>query len=189
MQALTPIEDCRGPRSAVIRGMCTAYGHRLGARLQLEGVPSPYSVTVIAARHCSKPGCGRPAVATLTYDYADSTAVLGPLATTAEPHAYDLCDVHAEHLTAPIGWQVVRLQTSFDPAPPSPDDLLALVDAVREAAHADPVQPSHTPSRRGADRGPFATAVAEVSEDSPLDPESSYARRRAHFRVVADPED
>ena len=127
-------------------------------------------------------------MATLTYDYGDSTAVLGPLATAAEPHAYDLCDVHAEHLTAPIGWQVVRLQTSFDPAPPSPDDLLALVDAVREAAHTDPARPSSGPSRRGPDRGPFATAVAEVSEESPLDPDSPYARRRAQFRVVSDPE-
>ncbi|WP_075892565.1 DUF3499 domain-containing protein [Actinomyces provencensis] len=144
---------------------------------------------MIAARHCSKPGCGRPAVATLTYDYADSTAVLGPLATAAEPHAYDLCDIHAEHLTAPVGWQVVRLQTSFDPAPPSPDDLLALVDAVREAARNEPPRSTHSAPRRTPDRGPFATAVAEASEESPLDPESPYARRRAQFRVIADPED
>ncbi|MDU7103502.1 MAG: DUF3499 family protein, partial [Corynebacterium sp.] len=25
------------------------------------------------SRHCSRPGCGRPAVATLTYAYADQT--------------------------------------------------------------------------------------------------------------------
>lgn len=148
---------------------------------------------MIAARHCSKPACGRPAVATLTYDYQNSTAVLGPLATTAEPHAYDLCQTHAEHLTAPRGWQVVRLQTSFDPAPPSPDDLMALVDAVREAAHHDSRRPedavpapSSSRGRPGPERGPFATAVADVVEDSPLDPESPYSRRRAHFRVISD---
>ena len=59
-------------------------------------------------RQCSRSACVRPAVATLTYDYGDSTAVLGPLSTQAEPHAYDLCEVHAERLTVPRGWQVVR---------------------------------------------------------------------------------
>jgi hypothetical protein len=42
-------------------------------------------------RRCSRTACGRQAVATLTYVYADSTAVVGPLATYAEPHSYDLC--------------------------------------------------------------------------------------------------
>lgn len=59
-------------------------------------------------RPCSKIACSQPAVATLTYDYADSMAVLGPLSATAEPHCYDLCARHAERLSAPVGWQVVR---------------------------------------------------------------------------------
>jgi hypothetical protein len=46
---------------------------------------------------------------TLTYVYADQTAVLGPLATYAEPHAYDLCEAHSERLSAPRGWEVLRL--------------------------------------------------------------------------------
>ena len=50
--------------------------------------------------------------------YADSTAVVGPLAAFAEPHSYDLCEQHARGLTAP----------------PSTDDLVALAEAVREAA-------------------------------------------------------
>ena len=66
--------------------------------------------------------------------YADSTAVLGPLATYAEPHCYDLCAAHAERLTAPRGWEVMRLATPDDYPGPSDDDLLALADAVREAA-------------------------------------------------------
>ena len=63
---------------------------------------------------------------TLTYVYADQTAVLGPLSTFAEPHAYDLCDLHGERLSAPRGWEVVRL--AFDPAGsgPTEDDLLVL---------------------------------------------------------------
>jgi hypothetical protein len=73
-------------------------------------------------------------VATLTYVYADSTAVLGPLATYAEPHCYDLCADHAERLTAPRGWEVVRLPLGGSVPEPSVDDLEALADAVREAA-------------------------------------------------------
>lgn len=71
--------------------------------------------------------------------YADQTAVLGPLATYAEPHAYDLCETHSERLSAPRGWEVMRLAP--DPAAhgPSNDDLLALADAVREAARPVPV--------------------------------------------------
>ena len=70
------------------------------------------------ARRCSRTACGRSAVATLTYVYADQTAVLGPLATYAEPHAYDLCEVHSERLSAPRGWEVLRL--ARDTAEPGP---------------------------------------------------------------------
>lgn len=81
----------------------------------------------------------RPAIATLTYVYADQTAVLGPLATYAEPHCYDLCEWHSDGLTAPRGWEVLRLAP--DPAAaggPSSDDLEALANAVREAARPRP---------------------------------------------------
>jgi Protein of unknown function (DUF3499) len=78
-------------------------------------------------------------VSTLTYVYSDQTAVLGPLATYAEPHAYDLCDAHSERLSAPRGWEVLRLAPDPDALGPSTDDLLALADAVREAARPAPV--------------------------------------------------
>ncbi|RYP88397.1 DUF3499 domain-containing protein [Nocardioides guangzhouensis] len=90
------------------------------------------------ARRCSRTACGRAAVATLTYVYADQTAVLGPLATYAEPHAYDLCDSHSERLSAPRGWEVMRLAPDPSTLEPSSDDLLALADAVREAARPVP---------------------------------------------------
>ncbi len=77
---------------------------------------------------------------TLTYVYADQTAVLGPLATYAEPHAYDLCAVHSERLSAPRGWEVLRLVSDVVDRGPSEDDLLALADAVREAGRSAPVQ-------------------------------------------------
>ncbi len=82
--------------------------------------------------------CRQPAVATLTYVYSDRAAVLGPLATYAEPHTYDLCSQHATRLTAPRGWDVVRLATDYPEPQPSTDDLLALADAVREAGRPRP---------------------------------------------------
>lgn len=88
-------------------------------------------------------------MATLTYVYADSTAVLGPLATYAEPHCYDLCDTHAERLTVPRGWNVLRLQMPGRPRVAA-DDLYALADAVREAAPAPEAEP--VPSRSNAER-------------------------------------
>lgn len=89
-------------------------------------------------RRCTRTGCARSAVATLTYAYSDLTAVVGPLATYAEPHSYDLCEEHALRLTVPRGWEVVRHVGEF-PAPiPHADDLEALADAVREAARVEP---------------------------------------------------
>ncbi|HEY6593433.1 MAG TPA: DUF3499 domain-containing protein [Asanoa sp.] len=85
-------------------------------------------------RRCSRNGCHRPPVATLTYVYHESTAVVGPLAAFAEPHTYDLCETHARSLTAPRGWDVVRHEGPFEPPPPTTDDLVALAEAVREAA-------------------------------------------------------
>ena len=102
-------------------------------------------------------------MATLTYVYADSTAVLGPLAQLAEPHSYDLCAEHAERLTAPRGWEVVRLLPDFEPAAPSHDDLLALVDAVREAGRP---------------------AVAVLEPEPVAQPVTPDGRRRGHLRVV-----
>ena len=105
---------------------------------------------VLSARRCSRTGCTEHAVATLTYVYADSTAVVGPLATQAEPHSYDLCNLHAHRLTAPRGWEVVRFEGEFTPQHSS-DDLTALAEAVREAGRADrPVDPGpvSVPGRR-----------------------------------------
>jgi hypothetical protein len=59
-------------------------------------------------RACSRVACTEDAVATLTYVYADSMAVLGPLSMAHEPHSYDLCARHAQRLSAPQGWQVIR---------------------------------------------------------------------------------
>lgn len=107
----------------------------------------------MARRSCTRTGCSGTAVATLTYVYADSTAVLGPLALRTEPGSYDLCLQHSSALSVPRGWEVIRLPG--EPAEPEPavDDLLALADAVREAgfAYDDPteLQPAERHSRAG----------------------------------------
>ncbi len=77
-------------------------------------------------------------MATLTYVYSDQTAVLGPLATYAEPHAYDLCELHADRLSVPRGWEVISLNRESTTPGPTEDDLLALADAVREAGRPKP---------------------------------------------------
>ena len=82
-------------------------------------------------RRCCRPGCPHYAVATLTFVYSDSTAVVGPLATVSEPHSWDLCVVHAGRITAPRGWELVRHAGPL-PSHPDEDDLVALADAVRE---------------------------------------------------------
>lgn len=96
--------------------------------------------------------------------YADSTAVLGPLAHLAEPHSYDLCSDHADGLTAPRGWEVVRLVPEFPTEPaPSPDDLSALADAVREAGK---------------------TRKKDAPETRPQEPGVTETARRGHLRVL-----
>jgi hypothetical protein len=84
----------------------------------------------------------------LTYVYADQTAVLGPLATYAEPHTYDLCAEHSQRLSAPRGWNVLRLAPDPATVEPSHDDLLALADAVREAGRPTAPAPDEPPALR-----------------------------------------
>ncbi|MFC4148255.1 DUF3499 domain-containing protein [Micromonospora mangrovi] len=115
-------------------------------------------------RRCSRNGCPRQAVATLTYVYNESTAVVGPLAAFAEPHTYDLCEPHARNLTAPRGWDVVRHEGEFEPPPPTTDDLVALAEAVREAARPAPPRPP------------------ESDQDHPHG--SPQTGRRGHLRVI-----
>jgi hypothetical protein len=91
-------------------------------------------------------------VATLTFAYSECTAVVGPLARSAEPHSYDLCAEHAAGLTAPRGWDIVRPDRGFSEPDPGPDDLEALADAVREAGRAERIGDTPQPvvtGRRG----------------------------------------
>lgn len=93
-------------------------------------------------RSCSRVGCRSVATMTLTYIYAESTAVVGPLATYSEPHAYDLCAAHGERLKVPHGWNVIKQELTGNEPGPSDDDLMAIADAVREVAKRSEETPS-----------------------------------------------
>ena len=86
--------------------------------------------------------------------------MVGPLATAAEPHSYDLCSAHAQGLTAPKGWEVVRPDEELADAAARSDDLEALANAVREAGRGE-----------------------RVSEPVP-----AGTGRRGHLRVLRTPE-
>jgi hypothetical protein len=98
----------------------------------------------LRGRPCSRVSCRAAATMTLTYIYADSRAVLGPIATFSEPHAYDLCERHAARLTVPNGWSVEREVVDAQGVGPSDDDLMAIADAVREVARAHQEQVTET---------------------------------------------
>ncbi|HUH70748.1 MAG TPA: DUF3499 domain-containing protein [Mycobacterium sp.] len=167
-------------------------------------------------RRCCRPGCPHYAVATLTFVYTDSTAVVGPLATAREPHSWDLCVGHAGRITAPRGWDLVRHAGPL-PTHPDEDDLVALADAVREGGPSDR-GPSYggtgsplngfparagggTPLRSGdptRERGSVSadpyihhTGAHATAPSSGLlaSPEHRSGRRRGHLRVLPDPAD
>jgi Protein of unknown function (DUF3499) len=124
----------------------------------------------VSPRCCSRTACKRSPVYTLTYMYKESTAVLGPLSAYVDPHSWDLCEMHADRLVVPRGWDVVRLPK--DPAQERAEDLEALANVVREVGREAPrsVTPMPGPQPRPAAVEPVGQGV-EVG-------------RRGHLRVV-----
>ncbi len=61
----------------------------------------------VVTRACARPGCARPASATLSYDYRGGTVWLESLAGEAHPMTHDLCTEHAQVTSVPRGWQLV----------------------------------------------------------------------------------
>lgn len=86
---------------------------------------------------------------------------MGPLATFAEPHAYDLCELHGERLTVPNGWNVIRQERTGSEPGPTDEDLMAIADAVREVG-----------------------LPAKASETSTSQPGIQGLGRRGHLRAV-----
>jgi len=97
----------------------------------------------------------------MTYAYADSSVVVGPLAPVIDPGSYDLCGQHAASLSVPRGWEIVRLPGEFGALPASDDDLEALANAIRR--------------------------VGLETHDEPV-ASPPVSRRKGHLAVLADPE-
>lgn len=112
--------------------------------------------------------CRSLASMTLTYIYADSTAVLGPLATFSEPHAYDLCETHGHRLTVPNGWNVIKEENSPTDVGPSDDDLMAIANAVREVANLNM----------------SSASTSAESANNNLNDQDGQIGRRGHLRAV-----
>ncbi|MET9199862.1 DUF3499 domain-containing protein [Gordonia sp. NPDC003585] len=166
-------------------------------------------------RQCCRPGCARSAVATLTFVYAESTAVIGPLSTTDEPHSWDLCDEHARRITVPRGWEMLRSERGFSAPLAEDHELTALAEAVREVGVAgggrsggflDRDHSSQTyVDQFGYPRGtsqpvdgmedvrPGRHRASGPVDGSALMPPSSVHKprpgRRGHLRVLPDPVD
>jgi len=97
--------------------------------------------------------------------------VVGPLAPERELGAYDLCDFHCQKMSAPQGWEVIRLP--LEPpglARTTDDELKRLADEIRRAAGIAPAgKPGSAPPR----------------EDT-LPPSVVTLARKGHLRVVVD---
>jgi len=72
----------------------------------------------MSGRTCAKPGCNTSASATLTYDYAGSTAWVARLNDDVHPMGYDLCTEHANGLRVPQGWALQDRRVRYPAALP-----------------------------------------------------------------------
>jgi Protein of unknown function (DUF3499) len=135
----------------------------------------------VSSRCCSRTACKHPPVYTLTYVYRDSTAVLGPLAAYVEPHCYDLCEKHAGRLTAPRGWDVVRLP--MDPAQERADDLEALANAVMETHPQRRLSQDLSKDLSRDGRNNVSTDRGQDTSKEPVG-QGVEVGRRGHLRVL-----
>ena len=122
-------------------------------------------------RLCSRSGCRNIASRTLIYVYSESTAVLGPLATFAEPHTYDLCELHSTRMSVPVGWTIINKVVENLQTGPSTDDLMAIADAIREVG------------KRPEDEAIEDEAISRAAKSS-KDPRSNELGRRGHLRAI-----
>jgi Protein of unknown function (DUF3499) len=56
-------------------------------------------------RRCAKGTCPEPAKATAALRYRDQVLWIGPLTAARDPNLFDLCERHADGLTAPYRWR------------------------------------------------------------------------------------
>lgn len=137
-------------------------------------------------------------MATLTFVYAESTAVIGPLASADEPHSWDLCEDHARRITVPRGWEMLRSERGFSTPVADDYELTALAEAVREVGGADRIQSADSwpdlfdgyddapQGRHRAGRMSARSTEVPSTEEPPRRTARSAPRpgRRGHLRVL-----
>lgn len=136
-------------------------------------------------RQCSRPGCGKPAVATLEFNYAEQLAIVGPLSVSGNPHRWDLCENHARRTTVPQGWtlEFTDETTAGEDIASEADeeDLMALAEAVQQAAEHE--------TQAKAQPAPRLYRRSEIPESTPHHPSMKNLPRstpRRHLRAVRD---
>ncbi|MBF4553025.1 DUF3499 domain-containing protein [Corynebacterium suicordis] len=138
---------------------------------------------VTVSRQCSRPGCPKPAVATLEFNYAEQVAIIGPLQVFGNPHRWDLCAEHAARTTVPRGWEM----RSVDPAlvgfhaddDADESELMALMEAVQQASqHVDELPEAIAPRMVRREQIPLPTGHHPARRNLP--PSSP----RRHLRAV-----
>ncbi|WP_256329883.1 DUF3499 domain-containing protein [Corynebacterium jeikeium] len=136
-------------------------------------------------RQCSRPGCGKPAVATLEFNYAEQLAIVGPLSVSGNPHRWDLCENHARRTTVPQGWtlEFADETTAGEEIASEADeeDLMALAEAVQQAAEHE--------TQAKAQPAPRLYRRSEIPDSTPHHPSMKNLPRstpRRHLRAVRD---
>lgn len=118
-------------------------------------------------------------MATLTYIYAESVAVVEPLTESDGPHSWDLCEAHALRITAPRNWELVRHWSPVD------------VTGAGSAAGPDDVS-ADASQHRAAEPGAVATATIEFGAEPDIAQNRveigpGHHVRRAHLRALPAP--
>ncbi len=80
-----------------------ATGPGAGGAIRAGTVAGGYVALMFRQRLCARPGCGAPATAVLTFQYAIRTVWLLDQG-DPDPAAIDLCGRHADRLSPPRGW-------------------------------------------------------------------------------------
>jgi hypothetical protein len=116
-------------------------------------------------RHCARPGCNAPAVATFTFDGLHRVVWLNPLAEAAAYSAGDLCRRHAERMTPPRNWEM------RDTRPPAEEHRVAGTAAPSRFLAPPPPPAPTLPFERPAARRTGAALLARAAHPSVLHPD------------------
>ena len=112
--------------------------------------------------------------------------MLGPLATEAQPEAYDLCAKHVESFPAGGGGLVIGRPPAFAPAPPAADHPPARAPAGRAPPRAPrpKPQPAEHSGRPGGILPASLTQAPDTLPDHLVGLGDGEIMRRGHLRVL-----